>query len=295
MAARESGESCSSARRRREWRHEQLAVKMAVSCAVHHSSQRSFVDAGVQTVEFFHMSDDDGDVAVERADGGGVAPQGTVSLRLPLAPSSRQRGHDASALVFLVSRAVVDRKKEEEEEKVKEETRMERIEDMLCEGAPVSRADVAAWRRLATRAKRKRKKRRKKKLPRSGPLPPLPHAGALHHGGRAHRLCPGCGVRRWFTGRIIYDTYGGWDAHGRGAYSGKEPARWTGLLLYGVRAHLFFQPSGKFFVGGPQRDAGLAARTSYIATYGVWGVHHGAFSPAQNPLGGQVCCSHLQS
>ena len=44
-----------SARRRRErqlrsmWRHEQLSNKMAVSCAVHHSAQRSRFDAADQT------------------------------------------------------------------------------------------------------------------------------------------------------------------------------------------------------------------------------------------------------
>jgi len=33
------------------------------------------------------------------------------------------------------------------------------------------------------------------------------------------------------TGRkIIIDTYGGWGAHGGGAFSGKHPHRWTALL-----------------------------------------------------------------
>ena len=105
---------------------------------------------------------------------------------------------DSSAFVFLVCRALKNRK--EEEEKVKEEARMERIEDMICEGAPVSAADMAAWRRWATKDRpsssisKKRKKRRrrrtKKKLPRSGPLL---CAGALHHRGRAHRLSLGHG------------------------------------------------------------------------------------------------------
>ena len=97
---------------------------------------------------------------------------------------------DSSALVFLVCRAVEDRKKKEDD-KVKVEVKMERIEDMMCDGAPVSSADMAAWRRWATKdcpsssvsKKRKKRKRREKKLPRGRPL----------RLGRAHRLCPGRG------------------------------------------------------------------------------------------------------
>ena len=44
------------------WRHEQLSIKMAVSCAVHHSAQRFRFDAAVQTVDFFNMSDDESNV-----------------------------------------------------------------------------------------------------------------------------------------------------------------------------------------------------------------------------------------
>ena len=109
------------------------------------------------------------------------------SLELPALGGSD--AVDSSALVFLVCRAVEDRKKEEE--KVKVEVRMERIEDMMCEGAPVSSADMAAWRRWATKdcpsssvsIKRKKRKRREKKLPRGRPL----------RLGRAHRLSPGRG------------------------------------------------------------------------------------------------------
>ena len=71
---------------------------------------------------------------------------------------------DSSAVVFLVSRAVEDRKKEVENAK-EEEARVERIENLILVGAPVSAADKAAWRRWASGAKRKKKKRRKKKLP----------------------------------------------------------------------------------------------------------------------------------
>ena len=41
---------------------EQLSIKMAVSCAVHHSAQRLSFDAAVQTVNFSNMSDDESDV-----------------------------------------------------------------------------------------------------------------------------------------------------------------------------------------------------------------------------------------
>ena len=44
------------------WRPEQLSIKMAVSCAVHHSAQRLSFDAAVQTVNFSNMSDDESDV-----------------------------------------------------------------------------------------------------------------------------------------------------------------------------------------------------------------------------------------
>ena len=70
-----------------------------------------------------------------------------LSLGLAVLGGSRE-GVDSSALVFLVSWAMQDRK--EEEKKLKEKVRMEQIEDRICEGAPVSAADTAAWRRWAT-------------------------------------------------------------------------------------------------------------------------------------------------
>ena len=54
------------------------------------------------------------------------------------------------------------------EEQKQEDARMNRLEDLILEGWPVSAADKEAWRRWAIGAKRKKMKRRKKKLPRSG-------------------------------------------------------------------------------------------------------------------------------
>ena len=76
-----------SARRRRErqlrsvWRHEQLSVKMAVSCAVHHSAQRFCFHAVVQTVDFSNMSDDESNVS------GYVTPTPVVERPAPVAPA----------------------------------------------------------------------------------------------------------------------------------------------------------------------------------------------------------------
>ena len=44
------------------WRHEQVSIKMAVSCAVHLSAQRFCFDAAVQTLDFSNMSDDEDNV-----------------------------------------------------------------------------------------------------------------------------------------------------------------------------------------------------------------------------------------
>ena len=114
-------------------------------------------DVAVGT-EFFQLFDE--------ADSAGMRPPHLVEvqpqqLRMVRAASPRTTGPslglavlsgggegvDSSALVFLVSRAVADRRKEDE--KVNKEARMERIEDMILEGAPVSDADAAAWRRWA--------------------------------------------------------------------------------------------------------------------------------------------------
>ena len=75
-----------------------------------------------------------------------------------------REGVDSSALVFLVSRAVEDRKEEEADKAKEEEARMERIENLILVGAAVSAAEKAAWRRWASGAK---KKKRKKKLPKA--------------------------------------------------------------------------------------------------------------------------------
>ena len=61
-----------------------------------------------------------------------------------------------------------------------EDAEMNRLEDRTLQGAPVSAAEKAAWRRWASRggesSSRRRKKRKKKKLPRG-----------VHKTGRLHR------------------------------------------------------------------------------------------------------------
>ena len=57
-----------------------------------------------------------------------------------------------------------------EKQEREEEAGMDRIEDLILEGAPVSAAHRATWRRWASGAKRKRKKRRKKSFQRPPPV-----------------------------------------------------------------------------------------------------------------------------
>ena len=45
------------------------------------------------------------------------------------------------------------------------------------------------------------------------------------------------------------------------------------LTLCGDHAHLRINPSRKFFVGGPQGDAGRTGRDIIIYAYGGWGAH----------------------
>ena len=71
------------------------------------------------------------------------------------------------ALVPLVVEQLVDVLAFVEEEEKQEEGMMDWLEDMILKGAPVSAADVAAWRRWGSGTKRKRKKQRKKKLPKA--------------------------------------------------------------------------------------------------------------------------------
>ena len=76
----------------------------------------------------------------------------------------------------------------------KYEKEMDRLEDLILTGAPVSSADREAWRRWVNRsssssgAKRKKKKRRKRKLPKAG--------------GRAVRGQVGCRARCCATTRL---------------------------------------------------------------------------------------------
>ena len=62
------------------------------------------------------------------------------------------------------------------------EKEMDRIEDLILVGSPVSTADREAWRRWVNNAsssgsKRKKKKRRKRKLPKAGGRPVLGQGG----------------------------------------------------------------------------------------------------------------------
>merc|ERR1711967_68230 len=55
------------------------------------------------------------------------------------------------------------------------------------------------------------------------------------------------------------------------------------LTLYGDHTHLHINPSGKFFIGGPQGDAGLTGRKIIIDTYGGWGAHGGGAFSGKDP------------
>merc|ERR1711977_78934 len=55
------------------------------------------------------------------------------------------------------------------------------------------------------------------------------------------------------------------------------------LTLFGDHTHLHINPSGKFIIGGPQGDAGLAGRKIIIDTYGGWGAHGGGAFSGKDP------------
>merc|ERR1711970_90885 len=55
------------------------------------------------------------------------------------------------------------------------------------------------------------------------------------------------------------------------------------LTLFGDFTHLHINPSGKFIIGGPQGDAGLAGRKIIIDTYGGWGAHGGGAFSGKDP------------
>merc|ERR1712038_1585027 len=55
------------------------------------------------------------------------------------------------------------------------------------------------------------------------------------------------------------------------------------LSLFGDHTHLYINPSGKFIIGGPQGDAGLAGRKIIIDTYGGWGAHGGGAFSGKDP------------
>ena len=191
MATRDLGASAAKRRREgrlRSWlRHERQTNAMELAAALHHSRDgrlESYVGSQRGTCRvlrtFLGRWQARGDAAATSRGGATAAvgdgacgkPRTTgPSLGLAVLGGGRE-GVDSSALVFLVSRAVDDRKKDEDE-KLKEEARMDLIEDRILEGAPVSTADVKAWQRWAMAApssagtKRKGKKRRKKKLPKA--------------------------------------------------------------------------------------------------------------------------------
>ena len=75
----------------------------------------------------------------------------------------------------------------------KYETEMDRLEDRILQGSPVSKADKEAWRRWVNNSspsgsKRKKKKRRKRKLPKAGGRP------VLGQGGCRARCCATTGL-----------------------------------------------------------------------------------------------------
>merc|ERR1712157_16410 len=55
------------------------------------------------------------------------------------------------------------------------------------------------------------------------------------------------------------------------------------ITLFGDHTHLHINPSGKFIIGGPQGDAGLAGRKIIIDTYGGWGAHGGGAFSGKDP------------
>ena len=71
------------------WRHEQLSIKMAVSCAVHHIAHRFCFDAAVQTVDFNNISDDEDNV-----------PEYVTPARVVEHPAPALTVHAAPALVI---------------------------------------------------------------------------------------------------------------------------------------------------------------------------------------------------
>merc|ERR1712226_157601 len=55
------------------------------------------------------------------------------------------------------------------------------------------------------------------------------------------------------------------------------------ISLFGDFTHMYINPSGKFIIGGPQRDAGLTGRKIIIDTYGGWGAHGGGAFSGMDP------------
>ena len=91
------------------------------------------------------------------------------------------------------------------------ETEMDRLEDRILQGFPVSTADREAWRRWvntssSSGSKRKRKKRRKRKLPKAGFRP------GLRRGRLCDHAAPGPAVLRRVRGGAsasVHRQYGG--------------------------------------------------------------------------------------
>ena len=67
------------------------------------------------------------------------------------------------------------------------------------------------------------------------------------------------------------------------------------LAFLGVLTPLPIQPAGRFIIGGPQGDAGLAGRKIILDTYGGWGAHGGGALSGKDPAKVDTSVPHVKS
>ena len=141
--------------------HERQTVAMELAAALHHSRDgglgtnvglRAHRTASAGPAVYFDLSSEEGRLA-----GGRAATQSRSAAGFCGCGARAGRRQRGRGLLRHVSRAVEDSRKEEAEKAKEEEARMERIENLILVGAPVSAAAKAALRRWVSGAKRKEK------------------------------------------------------------------------------------------------------------------------------------------
>ena len=196
----------SAAQRRKQrrlrswWRHEQQSIAAALATYSHHSALRGqkTARAGEEDNEMHFTATfranpppQAAGMDVDELPAAGTRPDRLVGVR----PQERVQRHTVEHIVDsapvvpsldapvpLVAEQLVDVLSLVAEY----ETEMDRLEDRILQGSPVSTADREAWRRWVNNSsssgsKRKKKKRRKRKLPKAGWRPGLRRGRPCDH------------------------------------------------------------------------------------------------------------------